>query len=280
MTRVLGIVSGKGGVGKTTVAVNLALALRNFRKRVILIDCNLSTPHLAYFLGSPDYKFTLNDVLTGRVDIHSALNYCDGIKYIPASLNLEDLIGVEFTSFKQCIEQLKMENVDFIILDSAPGLGRETLMVLDVSSEIIFVTTPFTPMVNDIIRCLEVVKELRGSKTFEIVLNMVNGKKYELDSKIIEKITSVPVIAKIPFDKNVIYSLVARSPLMSYRPNSPASVMFMQLAAVLTGKRYKLPMKFRFHCLMTKFQNIFTLSKICAPSTLEALREEIFIQSK
>ena len=54
MTRIIGISSGKGGVGKTTVTANLALALKKMGKRVLMIDCNLSTPHLSYYLGVTD----------------------------------------------------------------------------------------------------------------------------------------------------------------------------------------------------------------------------------
>ena len=63
LTKIIGIISGKGGVGKTTFSANLAIALSNFGKRVVVVDCNITTPHLAYYLGAKNYSITLNNVL-------------------------------------------------------------------------------------------------------------------------------------------------------------------------------------------------------------------------
>ena len=132
LTRVIGICSGKGGVGKTTVATNISLALKNLGKKVLLIDCNLSTPHLAYYLGATEYKYTLNDALSGKVDIISTVTPHYGIKFIPASLDMKDLIAIDPMSFKKHLKKIAApKTFDFIILDAAPGLGREAITVLD-----------------------------------------------------------------------------------------------------------------------------------------------------
>jgi septum site-determining protein MinD len=272
LTRILGIVSGKGGVGKSTVATNLAIALEKFKKNVILIDCNLSTPHLSHYFGIGDYHATINDVLLEKVDIYSALYNYDGVRIIPASVKIKDLVNIEVGNLKKHVEKLPSKKVDFIILDSAPGLGREALSVFNTSNELIFVTNPFVPMINDIIRCKEIAKGF-GEKNMSIAVNMVNYGKNELTSKSIEKFSGMDVLGEIPFDRSVVNSLVLKMPVIEYRPNSLASISFMKLASLLVGKEYKTPMKFRLHKFAKKIKSLI-FSEIIMPQETEELKEE------
>jgi len=279
VVRVVGVVSGKGGVGKTTVSVNLAYALKNFGRSVILVDCNLSTPHMAYYLGTSDYKYTLNDVLLGKVNIVSALNNFDGIRHIPASLNLKDVLGVDPVKLKKHIKSLMVPSkVDFIILDSAPGLGREALAVLDAADELLFVTTPFSPMLNDVIRCRDILREIKGDKALNVVLNMVTGEKHELHYKTIADVVSMPVVGQIPYDKSVLHSLVFKSPVVSYKPDSIASIGFMQLASTLTNTEYKTPLKFKLHSILNKVKNSLLPSSFSLSTSPAEIKEDINAQ--
>lgn len=279
MVRVIGVVSGKGGVGKTTVAVNLAYALKTFGQRVVLIDCNLSTPHMAYYIGTSDYKYTLNDVLLGKVDVVSALHNFDGIRHIPASLDLKDIVGVDPIKLKKHVKSLMVPSkVDFIVLDSAPGLGREALAVLDAADELLFVSTPFSPMLNDVLRCRDVLKGIKGDKTLHMVLNMVTGEKHELHYKTIADVVDIPIIGQIPYDKSVLHSLVFKSPVVSYKPKSLASTGFMQLAAKLTNNEFEVPLNFKVHNILNKLKNSILPSSFSLPTSHEEVKEDIMSQ--
>lgn len=273
MTRIIGIVSGKGGVGKSTVAVNLALALKAFKKSVTLVDCNLSTPHLSYYLGANDYIGTINDVLRDKMDIQSAMYNYNGVKYLPASVKFEDLIGVELTKFKKHLAKLE-KNTDFIILDAAPGLGKEALFVMDASREIIFVTSPFVPMIADVIRCKEVLRQF-GERKMSILLNMVTYGTHEIKRDIVEEITGLPVVGEIPYDKNVTESLVMRYPMMEYKPNSLASINFMRMASLLTEKDYEIPMKVKLHKMLKTVKNVLLPGNIKMPDNAEDVKKEL-----
>ncbi len=240
MTRVIGISSGKGGVGKTTVVANLALALRKLGKSVVMVDCNLSTPHLSYYLGVNDYKKTINDVMRETADIKSAMYNYDGVKFIPASLSLKSLVGLDLKKFKKTISEIVGPKVDYVLLDSAPGLGREAVCVLNAADEILFVTTPFIPMVNDVLRCIDVLKQL-GKKKVGVVLNMSTGGRHELFSDSVEGVLGVPVVGEIPFEKKMPHSLVTGTPIMSMDEGSASSTGFMMLAATLSGEKYQPP---------------------------------------
>jgi septum site-determining protein MinD len=281
VTKIIGVISGKGGVGKTTVSANLALALKKFGKKVIVVDCNLSTPHLAYYLGVSDYKYTLNDVLIGNVEMISSVSMCDGIRYVPASLQMSDLSGISLSNFEKHLKTLvNPDKVDYIILDSAPGLGKEALTVLTSCDEVVFVTTPFAPMINDVMRCQDVLRKIKGTKTLGIVLTMTTGGLHEMSAQGVAKITGVPVIGEIPYDKNVTYGMVSKSPIISYSPDSLASIGFMQLAASLTGKEYVVPAKMRMHKLVARLKNTLLPSKVVMPKSVQAIKQDIFIENK
>jgi len=233
MAKIIGIVSGKGGVGKTTLVANLALSLKEFGERVAAVDCNITTPHLSFYLGAYDYPLALNDVLKGDAVITSASYYHNGILIVPASQSVEDLVDVDIARLGERLPALK-NLADVILLDSAPSLGREALSVLKASDEIIFVTTPLLPAVKDVLKCKEVIKKL-DLEMVGIVLNMVRNEKHELKDREIEKITGLPVIAKIPFDKNVLDALSMKTPIVQYKQSSSASIACMKLAANLLG---------------------------------------------
>lgn len=239
MARIIGIVSGKGGVGKTTLAINLGVALaKNFNKNVTLVDCNLTTSHLGLYLGMYYCPLTLNKVLRGDNSIEEAIyEHFSGIKVVPASLSLADLEGIDILNLGEKVREIS-ETYDMIFLDSSPGLGREAMGTLKACDEVIFVTTPFVPSVMDIIRCKEVVDEL-GIRQIGIVLNQVNKEKYEMSPKEIEQLARLPVIASIPYDKNVKKSLAIKTPLVIYKPKSKASKEFLKLAAFLIGEKYQ-----------------------------------------
>ncbi|MBI5872085.1 P-loop NTPase [archaeon] len=208
-----------------------------------------------------------------KVDIYSAFYNYNGIRCIPASANIKDLVNIEIGNLKKHIEKIASKKTDFIILDSAPGLGREALSVFNSSNELIFVTNPFVPMVNDIIRCKSVAKGF-GEKKMGIITNMINYGKDELTSKSIERISGIDVLGEVPFDKSVVNSLVLKMPVMEYRPNSLASISFMKLASLLVGKDYETPLRFKIHKFAKKVKGLI-FSEITMPQEADGLKEEL-----
>ncbi len=239
LTRVVGIVSGKGGVGKTTFSVNLGLALKRLDKKVLLIDCNITTPHLAYYLGAENYFIALNNIFRGEVDEKFAPSSQSGIAFIPASEELRDIVKIDFDKLVKHVNRISKSGVfDFIILDSAPGLGKEGTSVLRAADEILFVTNPTIPNITDIVRCYEYLNMVRTKKV-NIVFNKVREKHFELKFKDAQNFFEAPVLGAIPFDENIMDSTAQGIPFLNYMPDSPTCHDFIKVAANLAGVPYE-----------------------------------------
>lgn len=242
LTRIIGIVSGKGGVGKTTLAINLGAALASdYKKDVVLVDCNITTSHLGMYLGMYYYPISLNQVLSGDVVIDKAIyDYSiPGLRIIPASLSLDDLKGVEVTELKKSIKSL-FGKADIILLDAAPGFGREAMATIKACDEILFVMTPFVPPMMDIIKSYQLATQ-HGVKPLGVVMNMMGEGRHELTTYEVEQLIELPVISHIPRDKDILRSLSAKIPAVDMYPKARSSREISRLAAFLVGEEYRAP---------------------------------------
>ena len=237
--RVISVVSGKGGVGKTTVVANLGIILASrYKKNVILIDCNVTTPHLGLYMGIHHHSVTLNDLIKDKSKISDALCvHPSGAKVIPSSLTLKDLEGLDIQRLKKTIDYIRKEypETDFILLDCAPGFGREAIAGMRSADEVLYVTTPYFSVVIDVVKCLQVAEDL-DMKSIGLLVNMKRNSKHELTKQEIENITELPIISSIPFNHDVFKSLHSLISISVAKPHSNVSKQFDMLASVLTGE--------------------------------------------
>ena len=221
MVRVINICSGKGGVGKTTVAANLGAALQRFGRRAVVIDCNLTTAHLGLYVGVYSFPVTLNNFLRREAKLEDAVyKHSSGLSIIPASLNLEDLIDLDTGNLKSTLKQV-FYDYDMVFLDSAPGFGKEAMIPLGISDEVLFVANPYIPSVVDISKYSQLPE---SPKPIGIILNRVRGKKYELTPEEIAQFTEIPVIGSIPEDDNILKSTNKRELAVTMNQKAKASL--------------------------------------------------------
>ncbi|MFH0961921.1 MAG: cell division ATPase MinD [archaeon] len=235
--KIIGIVSGKGGVGKTTLTANIGLALvKEFRKKVLVVDGNVTSANLGLHLGFLYPPTTLHDVLDDRVaPAQSVYIQESGLHVMPASLSIKRKAYYE--KIRDKIYQL-VDNYDLILIDGAAGVGAEVKAVMHACDELLIVTTPEVPSIAGAIKVIETAKELqvpvRG-----IVVNEYKRQKFETSVSEIETTCGVPVLAVVPDEVGVPASIAHRVPLVLYRPNDEAAQVFCKLAGVLINEKYK-----------------------------------------
>lgn len=234
MGKIIGIVSLKGGVGKTSVVVALGAALAGFDKKVLLIDGNLSSPGLGLHLNLINPEKTLHHVLNRTANARDAIYQYENFDVMPASVF--ERIEINPLKLKDKIKGLKRK-YDVIIVDSSPSLDEETLAVILASDEIFVVTTPDHPTLSSTLKAIKLAKQ-RGTKINGLILNKVHNKDFEISLKDIEGVSDVPILAVIPHDLNVLKALSEFMPSTHHKPKSSGSEEYMKLASVLLGQKY------------------------------------------
>lgn len=238
MTRFITIASGKGGVGKSTLAINLGAALHKFKKDVIVIDGNVSTPNVSILLGMPRLPVTLHDVLAGKAKArHAVYVHPSGLKVMPAGLSMKNMKIKQRKEIAHALNELA-GNTEFAIIDCAAGLGAEARQAMEAGDELLIVTNPELHALTDALKAYEFSKEI-GIKPLGVVLNRVNNRDWELTKENVEEFLELPVVAMIPEDENVKRAIMHKKPLIFAYPNSPASRAIKKLAASMIGEDYR-----------------------------------------
>lgn len=241
MTRIIACISGKGGVGKTTLVANIGASLAAMGKDVIVIDSNLTTPNLGLHLGIPLFPLTLHDVLKGRANIKDVIyGHESGLKVVPAGISLRDLRGADARDLPNALLDL-LGNADIVLLDASAGLGRETLAAMESADEVLLITNPDLPAVTDVLKAAKLAEQM-GTKVSGVVVNRITGKKHEMNIYDIQSmLDDIELLGEISEDSNVQKAITERIPVVSHSPNSKASHEIRKIAASLIGREYKVP---------------------------------------
>lgn len=234
MGKSIGILSLKGGVGKTSAVVALGAALADFGKKVLLVDANFSASNLGLHLNIIDPETTLHDVLSEVKHIKDAIIKHENFDVILPSLFSRKEINP--LKLKSKLRSLK-NKYDYVLIDSSPAMNEETLSAMLASDELFVMTTPDFPTLSNTLKAIKVARQ-KGTKINGIILNKVYNKNFELSIKDIEKVAEVPVLAVIPHDVNVLKSLSESVPSTIYNKKSEGSKEYKKLAALLMGEKY------------------------------------------
>ncbi len=222
MTRFIALVSGNGGVGKTTAAIALSQALQKAGKKTLLVDANLVTPNVGLHLGLLQPKNTLNRFLRQERELAEVIHeHESGLSFIPASPSYSEFQKMNPQKLSELCEHLDGA-AEFVIVDAPSGLGYEVNEVLKNMDEVLLVVTPTLSSVIDALKTIELAKA-HNNIVLGAILNMSNKGKHELTAEKVQEILGQKLIANIPFHKKVRKALHQQAPVnYLYQWSKPA----------------------------------------------------------
>ena len=241
MRRIIGVISGKGGVGKTTTSVNLGLAMHKLGEDVFVVDTDLKNPNVALHLGVFEFDNTVQDIIEKDMPLLEAMYiHKTGLKFAPAHISLRYL-SLDSDRLRNVFSEVYTTT----LVDAPPGFGKEALSVMDVVDEVLVVTNPNLPAITGALRAVDVAKSM-GVNVTGIVINAVRGRGYEISREEIEAVSGTKVLAEIPWDENIVKSIAFKNPVVHYNPLASSSMAYFKLASRMTGRAYSQPNMVRF----------------------------------
>jgi septum site-determining protein MinD len=238
MAKIYAIISGKGGVGKTTTAINLGASLNSLGEDVIIVDGNLTTPNIGIYLGAPIVPTTLNHVLNGEAKVEDAIyEHESGTKIMPASISLNETEKINYKKFPEIAKKIK-KITSHILIDSAAGLGEEAKIAISSSDEIILVTNPEIAAVTDALKTIR-LSESMNKPVKGVIITRYQGSKTEMNLHNIKDMLEVPILGIIPEDEAIKESQNLKNSVIHTHPKSMASKGYIKAARKLLGQDVK-----------------------------------------
>ena len=239
MGEVIVITSGKGGVGKSNVSLNLAISLAAQGKKVMLLDADLGLANIDVMLGLK-VRRNLFNVLSGECSLDDIIiTGPHDVMILPATSGTQSMVelsSAQHAALIRAFGDLKTE-VDVLIVDTAAGISSMVLSFARAAQHVMMVVCDEPTSVTDAYALMKILSKEYGLYNFKVVANMVHSLKegQDLFTKL-EKVTqrflnvSLELVASIPYDPNIKQAVKRQQVVVDAFPKSPASIMFRALA--------------------------------------------------
>ncbi len=236
--------SGKGGVGKTSLTVNLAFALAQKGLRVLVVDGDLGLANVDVLLGL-QVKTTIQDVLDRDADPQEVVVYLEPhLGVLPSSSGVPDLanLGPEDHQQLGSILQPIAQHFDFILVDTAAGIGPSVLWFNTFVDYNILVLTPDPTAMTDAYALIKVLSRDYHRKTFHLLLNQVKNEAearqvYEHLARVASHFLNLNLeyLGAVPQDATVSKGVRQQQPFIKIAPQSKAALAIFSQAERLRG---------------------------------------------
>ncbi|HSR67161.1 MAG TPA: MinD/ParA family protein [Acidobacteriota bacterium] len=241
--QVLAVTSGKGGVGKTNLSVNLAISLSRQGYRVAILDADFGLANVDVFLGlTPGYH--LGHVVEGIVPLRSiVLQGPEGVDVIPASSGIQEMSELGETRRGHILDQLNrlVEDYDYVLIDTAAGISTNVLGLLHFSRRVIVVLVPEPTAIVDAYALIKVFNKSNRDKEMLVVVNSAEDEDEAEEvfgqlSRVADRFLGrrLQLLGYVLKDENVHEAIVQQVPLMVTSPQSAAGRCLDRIAQQLS----------------------------------------------
>ncbi len=237
--RVITITSGKGGVGKTNVTINLALALSQMGLKVVILDVDFGLANIDVLFGIVP-KYSILDVIRDEKSINDVLT--DGpnnIKFLSGGSGVEELIRLDRKQLREFVAHISQLDklFDVILIDTGAGLSQNVMSFIMAADEVILVTTPEPTSITDAYALVKMVSRRDRRKRMHIIVNKAESIKEaeEISKKLMvvsEKFLSLRLLklGYILYDDTVTKSVKMQKPFSLYNPKCQAAKNISDIA--------------------------------------------------
>lgn len=237
--QVIAVSSGKGGVGKTNVSVNLSLAMVEAGHRVLLMDADLGLANVDLLLGLHS-EFNLSHVISGERTLEEVvIEGPEGLKIIPAASGMQmmsELSTSQHAGLIRAFGDLNMP-IDTLVIDTAAGISAGVVSFVKASNEVIVVVCNEPTSLTDAYALIKVMSETHGVEKFNILANstrepMEGAKLFKKLSRVTDHYLDVTLsfLGAVPYDEYLVKAVKKQKAVLQSYPQSPSSISFRQLA--------------------------------------------------
>jgi flagellar biosynthesis protein FlhG len=241
--RVIAVTGGKGGVGKTNVSLNMAIALANMDKEVMVMDADLGLANIDVLLGLHP-KYNLQHVIRGERTLEEVIvEGPAGIKVVPASSGIKDMAELTPSQHAGLVRAFSELNhkLDVLIIDTAAGISDSVVTFTRASQEVIVVVCDEPASITDAYAMIKLLNREHGLFRFRVLANMTHSAQqgrevYEKIVKVTDRFLDVAMdyIGCIPHDDYLIKAIRKQRAVVEAYPRSKASMAYKTLAEKAT----------------------------------------------
>lgn len=237
--QVIAVTGGKGGVGKTNVSVNLALALADLGRRVMLLDADLGLANVDVLLGLTP-KRTLADVIEGRCELRDVLLLGPGgVRIVPAASGTQSMVHLSPMQHAGLIQAFSdiSDNLDVLVVDTAAGIGDSVVSFVRAAQEVLLVVCDEPTSITDAYALIKLLNRDHGMTRFRVLANMAHSPQegrnlFAKLTKVTDRFLDVALqyVGVIPYDESVRKAVQKQRAVYEAFPRSKASLAFKAVA--------------------------------------------------
>lgn len=256
--RVIAVTSGKGGVGKSSVSINLALQFTKMGKKVIILDADFGLANIEVMFGVIP-KFNLSDLMFKGKELPEIITEGpEGVGFISGGSGIAKLVNLDKEQVKRLVNKLsELETLaDIIIIDTGAGISPTVMEFLVACPETVIVTTPEPTSITDsyaLLKALSMHENFRAEESnVKMIANRVSTENegrnlYEKLSMVVQKFLNIQIefLGIIPQDNNIVKAVMKQKPVSLIYPNAASTKRFEAIARDLISNGADVPVQKR-----------------------------------